>query len=239
MPQRARGPDLKKLRSVVVQVVALILAQYTRVELADLVILAGLTLVSVVTTPGHDVVPNLHRCLSRGGQESGCSGSRRCAGTVAVREIDGLPLSHGQLHSYGATIEDLPPYSRRRACCPQSCPESGTFIDYQPTVCREHERKNALSHEGTVDWDLVDVRTAQTVVLCVPVEECTPLEERVRRQLDAGNERPGRERSLLDVTVIILRVAVEHQLADGTHRELRAGPDLGHVEGVEVNSGSL
>jgi hypothetical protein len=64
-------------------------------------------------------------------------------------------------------------------------------------------------------------------------------EQSTYRQLDAWHERARRKRGLLNITVVVLRVPVEHKLADGLHRELGARPDLCHVEGVEVGRGGL
>jgi hypothetical protein len=100
------------------------------------------------------------------------------------------------------------------------------------------------------NWDLMDVRATKTVVLRITIEEHPPVEKSIRRRLNARNERPRAERSLLNIPVIILlaesdcyeferyvkpylRVAVENQFADLVHRELTARPNLGDIEGVE------
>ena len=72
----------------------------------------------------------------------------------------------------------------------------------------------------------MDVCGGQTVHLGVSVEERAPLQKRIGRKLDTGDERSGREGSLLDVSVIVLWVPVEDELADRLQGELVSRPDL-------------
>lgn len=86
-------------------------------------------------------------------------------------------------------------------------------------------RRVEVGHERTVDGDLVDVGGLQSVVLGVSVEECSPLEQGVGRELDTGDEGTGGEGGLFDVSVVVFRVSVELHVTDFLHGELRSGPD--------------
>ena len=77
-----------------------------------------------------------------------------------------------------------------------------------------------------VDRDLVDVCGCQTVHLSVSVEERAPLQKRIGRKFDTGDERSGRKGGLLDVSVVVLRVPVEDEVADRLQGELVSRPDL-------------
>lgn len=71
-------------------------------------------------------------------------------------------------------------------------------------------------HEGAVDGDLVQIH-ADAVVLRVTVEEHAELEERVGRVLDTRDHTAGGKGGLLYITVIVLRVLVEHKPAELVH----------------------
>ena len=97
------------------------------------------------------------------------------------------------------------------------------------------------------------------MVLRVTVKEHAELQKRVWRVLNARNHGSWREGSLLDITVVVLRVLVEdypaevvhldrsmsarhrgvHASSASTYRELSAWPDLGHVKGVESQLGRI
>ena len=71
------------------------------------------------------------------------------------------------------------------------------------------------------------------VVLSIAVEEHAELEKRVGAVLDTWDHGTGRERCLLDITVVVLRVLVQDNLSELLERELLARPDLGDIKGVE------
>jgi hypothetical protein len=68
----------------------------------------------------------------------------------------------------------------------------------------------------------------------IAVEPHSVLQEGVRRVLDTGRHGSGRESSLLDIAVVVLRVLVQDQATDLVHGEIAARPDLGHIERVET-----
>ena len=72
------------------------------------------------------------------------------------------------------------------------------------------------SHEGAVDGNLVQI-DADTVILRIAVEEHAELEEWVRGILNTGDHAARGECGLFYVTVIILRVLVEHKTAELVH----------------------
>jgi hypothetical protein len=67
-------------------------------------------------------------------------------------------------------------------------------------------------------WVVVD---AQAVALGVAVDEQAALQELVGREADAGHHVGGREGGLLHLGEVVLRPAVELQLAHLDERELR------------------
>ena len=87
-----------------------------------------------------------------------------------------------------------------------------------------------------VDRDLVNVGTRQSVELRISVavvswaqtpfhllidsQERSPVQKRVGRQLDSGNQRSWGESSLFDISVVVLDVSVELDLSDFLHGEL-------------------
>jgi len=75
------------------------------------------------------------------------------------------------------------------------------------------------------------------VVLSITVEEHAELEKSVRAVLDTWDHGTGRERCLLDITVVVLRVLVQDDLSELLERELLARPDLGDIKGVESELG--
>lgn len=71
-------------------------------------------------------------------------------------------------------------------------------------------------HEGAVDGDLVQIHT-DAVVLRIAVEEHAELEECVGGVLDTWDHTAGGKGGLFYITVIVLRVLVEHQAAELVH----------------------
>ena len=86
-------------------------------------------------------------------------------------------------------------------------------------------------HDWRVDRQLLVVHP-EAVPVRVGVREQARLQHGVRGGLDAGHGVRGRERGLLDLREVVLRVLVEHELPERTQRELRVRPDLGQVEHV-------
>ena len=86
---------------------------------------------------------------------------------------------------------------------------------------------------GGVDRELLVVG-ADAVALGVGVGEDARLEDLVGRVADAGDDVGGGEGGLLDLGVVVERVAVELEDADFVEREFGVGPDFGEVEGVEA-----
>lgn len=85
--------------------------------------------------------------------------------------------------------------------------------------------------ERPVDGDL-GVVDAQPVAVRVRVGEEPRLQDRVGRGLDAGDQVRRREGDLLHLGKIVVRVAVQRQLAHGPQRHLGLRPHLGQVEDV-------
>lgn len=106
-------------------------------------------------------------------------------------------------------------------------------VGVDPHRSIEVDRAVGLRGEGAVDGDLVQV-DADAVVLRVAVEEHAELEEWVRRVFNTGDHGAGGKGGLLDVAVVVFWVLVQDEFAEVVHGELAAGPDLGHVEGVEA-----
>ena len=88
----------------------------------------------------------------------------------------------------------------------------------------------------TGDARVVD---AEPVAVRVAVGEQAPLEHLVRRRADARNEVARVEGGLLDIREVVVRVPVEHELADFDQRVVGIGPDLCEVERVDAVAGSL
>ena len=82
-----------------------------------------------------------------------------------------------------------------------------------------------------VDRDVVVVH-AQAITLRVAVCEQAALQQLVGRQADARHEVRRRERGLLDLGEVVLRVAVQLELAHLDERELLVAPRLRDVERV-------
>jgi hypothetical protein len=85
--------------------------------------------------------------------------------------------------------------------------EDGTHVERLPCGVSVDPHRSVevigrveLAHEGAVDRDLVDVGRAKSMDLRVPVEEGSPLQESIGRELDARNKGARGEGSLLDVS---------------------------------------
>ena len=105
----------------------------------------------------------------------------------------------------------------------ESMLEAVGYVGLVPSMIRiaaqcavEVETLILSSHEGAVDRDLVQIDT-DTVILRVAVEEHAELEKRVRRVLNTGDQAARGECGLFYVTVIILRILVEHKAAELVH----------------------
>ena len=71
-------------------------------------------------------------------------------------------------------------------------------------------------HEGAVDGNLVQIDT-DAVILRIAIEEHAELEERVRRVLDTRDHAARGKGGLFYITVIVLRILVEHKAAELVH----------------------
>lgn len=106
---------------------------------------------------------------------------------------------------------------------PERMLETVGYVRLVPSVVRvaaqgavEVEALVLPGHEGAVDGDLVQIH-ADAVVLRVTVEEHAELEERIGRVLDTRDHTAGGEGGLLYITVIVLRVFVEHKATKLVH----------------------
>ena len=97
----------------------------------------------------------------------------------------------------------------------------------------EIKRGVRLGHEGAVDWYLVQVDT-DTMILSVSVEEHAELEEGIGGVFYAWDHAARGEGGLLDVSMIVLWVFIEHEPTKGLHGELLSRPDFGHIEWVKA-----
>src|SRR5690554_3279877 len=89
-----------------------------------------------------------------------------------------------------------------------------------------------------VHRDLMVVHT-EAVALCVPVGEQPALQHAVRREADAGDHVGRSEGGLLHVLEVVIRIAIEFEVADLDQRVVLLRPDLGQIEGVEAVGGRL
>ena len=93
-----------------------------------------------------------------------------------------------------------------------------------------------MVHSGavrTVDGDLSVVRS-QSVTMSVRVGEETSLEHSVLGWLNAWDGVGGCEGRLLDLSEVVLRVAVERHASELHQRVVCLRPDLGHVKDVPL-----
>lgn len=70
--------------------------------------------------------------------------------------------------------------------------------------------------------------------MCIGIGQQPCLQHLVRRGAEAGRQVAGFKRSLFDLGEIVLRVAVEFQLADLDERIVAVWPDLGQIERMNV-----
>ena len=87
-------------------------------------------------------------------------------------------------------------------------------IDAQLTV--KVEALVLPGHEGAVDGNLVQIYT-DAVILCIAIEEHAELKEWVRRVLDTRDHTARGKGGLFYITMIVLRVFVEHKAAELVH----------------------
>jgi hypothetical protein len=86
---------------------------------------------------------------------------------------------------------------------------------------------------GAVDGDLVVVRS-DTVAVGVGVVEEATLEHAIVGGFNTGHQVGGRESGLLGLSMVVLGVAVEGDLADGDKRVVAVRPDLGDVKNIKA-----
>lgn len=82
-----------------------------------------------------------------------------------------------------------------------------------------------------IDWQL-QVVGAQSMTMSVSVGEQTSLQHLVRARLDSRHQVSWRESSLLDLSEIVVGIAIQGEFADRDEWEVLLGPDLGNVERV-------
>ncbi|MNT57705.1 hypothetical protein D3C72_1950940 [compost metagenome] len=85
-----------------------------------------------------------------------------------------------------------------------------------------------------VDRDLVEVRPTQAADLGIGVREQPALQQRVVGKVDTWHDMAWAERHLFDLGKEIVRVAVEHHLAQRRDGYQFLRDDLGRVQQVEV-----
>jgi hypothetical protein len=99
----------------------------------------------------------------------------------------------------------------------------------------ERHEAIALEVRHWTNWcinrKLVVVDT-KSMAVCIRVREETALENWIGRGLHTRNEMRWRERGLFDFSEVVLRILVEHKLADFSKREVLVWPDLGEIENV-------
>ena len=88
-------------------------------------------------------------------------------------------------------------------------------------------------HERAIDGDLMQI-DADTVILCIAVEEHAKLEQWVRAILDARYQASWGECRLLDVPVIVFWILVEDEIPKFVHWKLVPWPDFGHIKRIEA-----
>ncbi|MNN15184.1 hypothetical protein D3C81_1282840 [compost metagenome] len=91
-----------------------------------------------------------------------------------------------------------------------------------------------VRRQWPVDRNLVKVRTAEAADLSIGVGKQSALQQRIIGKVDARNDMPGAEGDLFGFGEEIVRVTVEHHLAQWCHRHQLFRDDLGRVEQVEV-----
>ncbi|MNO99261.1 hypothetical protein D3C76_910270 [compost metagenome] len=91
-----------------------------------------------------------------------------------------------------------------------------------------------VGRDGAVDRDLVEVRPAQPAQLRVGIGEQPALQQRVVGEVDTRHDMARAEGNLLDLGKEVVRVAVQHHLAQRGDGYQFFGNDLGRVQQVEV-----
>ena len=87
-----------------------------------------------------------------------------------------------------------------------------------------------------VDGNLVEVRPTKTQHLGIQIGEQTPLQQRVIGEVDPRHDVGRIEGDLLGLGEVVVRVTVQHHLADRHHRHQRFGDQLGRIEDIEVEA---
>ena len=94
-------------------------------------------------------------------------------------------------------------------------------------VCDGYDRR--------VDWELLII-DAETVAVSVGVGEEAALQDWVRTRLNSGHNVGRRECCLFNLRKVILRVLIQHNLADRAKRVFLMGPYFSQVEDVVAES---
>ena len=90
-------------------------------------------------------------------------------------------------------------------------------------------------HKGAVDGNLVQIDT-DAVILRIAIEEHAKLQERVRRVLNTRNHAARGKGGLFYITVIVLRILVEHKTAELKHlRQSDPEHELGWANTLETD----
>lgn len=95
------------------------------------------------------------------------------------------------------------------------------------------ERAKSVGNDWLVDRELLVV-DSDAVSVSIGVGEEAGLEDRVGRGLDTGNEVGRVEGDLLNLSEVVLDVAVENELSEFAKRVVGMRPNLGQVEDVDV-----
>ena len=86
---------------------------------------------------------------------------------------------------------------------------------------------------GRIDRDMGEIGAAEPFDLRVEIGEIAALQQRIVREVDAGDDVLGAEGDLLGLGEEIVDDAVENEAADGADRHLLLGDEFGRIEHVE------
>jgi hypothetical protein len=116
--------------------------------------------------------------------------------------------------------------------------DAAQIVGTRPLVEEGHvavalEVPDGVAHARLVDGQLLVVDT-DTVTVRIRVGEQSRLQDGIGRGLDARGHVSWVEGDLLDLGEVVLRVLVQGQLADLAKGELSLGPDVRHVEHVDL-----
>lgn len=90
-----------------------------------------------------------------------------------------------------------------------------------------------LASQRGIDWNLGIVGT-ETMSMGVIVREQSTLQHLIGRWFNTRNEIGRRERRLLRLGKIILRITVQYHATHGDERIVLLGPNLGDIKGIEA-----